>query len=213
MASTAERVREYIDAHPAIRDGMRKGIVNLSALARRIMDETGLESEDAVLIACRRYEPDDPGETYGEAIRSLLETSRLDIRTRTVVLTVRPSWSVIEELTRIGQRHQGAHPPLHVVRGTEAVTVITDDTVADALVDGLEDRDVLDEHRDLVEVSVTSPETIEETPGLLGHLTTSLADEGINLVEVLSCYKDTIFVIEKADMTRTVEILDHLISV
>lgn len=212
MPSTAERVRQYIDTHPAVRDGMRKGIVNLSALARRIVEEEDLDSVDAALIACRRYEVDVPAEGQEEAILDLLGRSRLDIRTRSVVLTVRPTWSAIAKLTEVTRDRSGGQPPVHLVRGSEALTVITDDVVADDLVEGLEDRDLIKEQRGLVEISVTSPETIEETPGLMAHLTTSLADRGINITEVLSCYRDTIFVIDKEDMTRTVEVLDRLLG-
>ena len=40
--STASVVREYIDTHPSIKDGMQMGIINLSALARKIMDERAI---------------------------------------------------------------------------------------------------------------------------------------------------------------------------
>lgn len=212
VASTAQRVRDYIDAHPAIRDCLRKGIVNLSALARLIVDEQDLESEDAALIACRRYEVDGVGEGQEAAILDLLGRSRLDIRTRSAVLTVRPTWSAIEQLTEVTRDRSAGQAPVHLVRGSEALTVITDDVVADDLVDGLDDRDLIKQQRDLVEISVTSPETIEETPGLMAHLTTALADRGINIAEVLSCYRDTIFVIDKEEMTRTVEVLDRLLG-
>ena len=57
QVSVAQAVRTYIDARPVVRDALAMGIVNLSALTRRIRDETGLGSEEAVLVACRRYKP------------------------------------------------------------------------------------------------------------------------------------------------------------
>ena len=57
QVSVAQAVRTYIDARPVVRDALALGIVNLSALTRRIRDETGLGSEEAVLVACRRYTP------------------------------------------------------------------------------------------------------------------------------------------------------------
>lgn len=212
MASTAQRVRDYIDLHPAIRDCLRMGIVNLSALARQIMADEGLDSEDAVLIACRRYEVDPRGELNEQAVRRILSRSKLNIRTKAAVLTVRPSWAVFEAVEQAGKALRGTNPPIHLVRGSEGMTIITDDVVADDLAKRLDERDVLKEQRGLVEVSVTSPEVIEEVPGIMAYLTTSLSAKGINFVEVLSCYKDTIFVIDKADMMETVDLLNRLLG-
>lgn len=212
MVSTAQRVRDYIDLHPSIKDGLRMGIVNLSALARRIMAEEGLESEDAVLIACRRYEVDPRGKLNEEAVRRILGRSKLDIRTKAAVLTVRPSWGVFEAVEEAGKALRGTNPPLHLVRGSEGLTLITDDVVADDVLERLDGRDVLKVQRGLVEVSVTSPEVVEEVPGIMAYLTTSLSSKGINFVEVLSCYKDTIFVVDKDDMMQTVDILNRVVS-
>ena len=53
--SVAERVREYLDAHPALGDAIRMRIGNYSAIARRVSADLGLPATDAVLAACRRY--------------------------------------------------------------------------------------------------------------------------------------------------------------
>ena len=61
----------------------------------------------------------------------------------------------------------------------------------------------------MVELAVTSPESIEDTPGLLAYLSTALASRGINIVQAMSCYTDTIFLLEREDMTTAVDILSH----
>src|SRR3990170_2482545 len=79
VVSTATVVRDYIDMHPSIKDGMRMGIINLSALARKIMDEKGLKSEEAALMACRRYELDPKSRINEDAILKVLRRSKLEI--------------------------------------------------------------------------------------------------------------------------------------
>src|SRR5205823_10449029 len=92
VVSTAAMDHDYIDTHPSIKDGMRMGIINLSALARKIMEEKGLKSEEAALMACRRYELDPKSKINEEAILKVLRKSKLEIRTKVVTMTVRPSW-------------------------------------------------------------------------------------------------------------------------
>src|SRR5688572_5339011 len=88
--SVAQAVRTYIDARPVVRDALAMGIVNLSALTRRIRDETGLGTEEAVLVACRRYTPKHATADYQAGIRKVLDKSKLEVRTRNSTLTLHP---------------------------------------------------------------------------------------------------------------------------
>jgi len=42
---------------------------------------------------------------------------------------------------------------------------------------------------------------------MLAFLATSLAAKGINIVQAMSCYTDTIFLVEREDMTQAVDVL------
>ncbi len=56
-------------------------------------------------------------------------------------------------------------------------------------------------------MAVASPESIEETPGLLTLLTGVLAAQEINIIEALSCYTDTIFLLELDDLNAAISVL------
>ncbi len=212
VVSTAQVVRDYIDTHPAVRDGIRMGILNLSALARLIMEETGVTSEEAALIACRRYEIEATGKTGEERILKVLRRSKLEIRTKVAIVTVRPSWHIYSKLEKAMNALRGRNHPLHVIQGTGSVTVITDGSVIREIADILGAEEVLKKQDNLVELIVTSPDVIEDTPGILAFLAASLSSKGINFLEVISCYKDTMFVIEAKDMMSAFDTLNKIIS-
>ncbi len=211
-ASTAAVVREYIDTHPSIKDGMRMGVINLSALARKIMEEKGLKSEEAALMACRRYELDPKSRINEDAILKVLRRSKLEIRTKVVTVTVRPSWQMYGKLEKTMNTMRGRDHNLHVIQGTASVTLIMDGAVVREVMDILGEEDVLKKETDLVELIVNSPDVIEDVPGILAFLSTSLSSKGINFLEVISCYKDTMFVIEEKDMMAAFETLNRIIS-
>jgi hypothetical protein len=211
-ASTAQGVREYIDMHPSVKDALRMGIVNLSALARQIVRERGLASEEAALIACRRYEFDPKEKINEEAILRILRRSKLEIRTKVVILTIRASWHVFARLEKAMNALRGRNHPLHVIQGTGSVTIITDDAVEREIEDILGSDELIKKQRSLVELVVTSPDVIEDVPGILAFLAQSLSTRGINFLEVISCYKDTMFVIEEKDMVTAFEALNRIIS-
>lgn len=210
--STAAVVREYIDTHPSIKDGMRMGIINLSALARKIMEEKGIKSEEAALMACRRYELDPKSRINEEAILKVLRRSKLEIRTKVVTMTVRPSWHMYGKLEKMMSAMRGREGAMHVIQGTAGVTLIMDGAVAKEVRDILGEDEILKEGRDLVELIVNSPDVIEDVPGILSFLASSLSSKGINFLEVISCYKDTMFVIEQKDMMAAFDTLNQIIS-
>jgi hypothetical protein len=211
QASVAQSVRQYIDARPVVRDALAMGIVNLSALTRRIRDETGLGSEEAVLVACRRYTPKHAQPDYEAGIRKVLDKSKLEVRTRIATLTLHASWKASSKLEKALGQLQGRSQPVHVLHGSESITVITDESLLAEMRQQLGDDDLIKETQGLVELNIRSPDSIEDVPGVLAFLASTMAGRGINFVEVISCYKDNIFIIEEADLFQAFQVLNGLI--
>jgi aspartokinase len=174
------------------------------------MEEEGVPSEEAALIACRRYEQDPREKTNEAEILRVLQRSKIEIRTKVCILTARPSWNIYAKLERAMSALRGRNIPLHVIQGTASVTIITDESAVKELEDIVGREDILKRQQDLVELVVTSPDVIEEVPGIMAYLSTSLASKGINFVEVISCYKDTMFVIDEHDMVKAFETLNRI---
>jgi hypothetical protein len=209
--SVAQAVRSYIDARPVVRDALAMGIVNLSALTRRIRDETGLGSEEAVLVACRRYKPAHAQPDYQAGIRKVLDKSKLEVRTRVATLALHPSSKTFARLEKTMNALQGRSHPIHVLHGSESITIITDESLMAELKGVLGDDDVIKESTGLVELNIRSPDSIEDVPGVLAFLASTMAARGINFLEVVSCYKDNIVIIEEADLFQAFQVLNGLI--
>lgn len=207
--SIAEQVREYIDARPVVRDALAMGIVNLSALTRQIMEETGLDKEDAILVSCRRYETPQEA-SFEEEIRDVLSRASLEVRTHAAIMTVRPSWDVYHKLERVMEHFQGEDHPLHVIKGSDSLTIITDDGVLPSLEEILGPEQVIKTRSSLVELNLKVPEVSEGVPGIVAFLSSSLANRGINLLESISVFKDNMFLITEADLFPAFEVLNNL---
>jgi hypothetical protein len=209
--SVAQGVRAYIEARPVVRDALAMGIVNLSALTRQVRKDTGLGSEEAVLVACRRYKPASGTADYQAGIRRILDKSKLEVRTRMAVLTAHASWKLFGRLEKALAAVAGRSQAVHVLHGSDAITIITDETLLDEVRDALGEEDVIKVRTGLVEVNIRSPDLIEGVPGILAFLASSLAAKGINFVEVISCHKDNMFLIAESDLFRAFEALNGLI--
>ena len=91
-------MRDYIASHPSVADALKMDIVNYSALARKIGRELGIRREEAVLAACRRY-PVEKLRGYSEdAIRRMLQKSRIQTRTKVATITVVEGVDVLQRL-------------------------------------------------------------------------------------------------------------------
>lgn len=209
MGLIAKLVRDYITGHPSIQDSLKMRIVNYSALARRICKELNIRQEEAVLAAIRRY----PLETlrgYSEdAVRRMLQKSRIETRTKVATVTVVEGVDVLQRLGDVVQELLDENREVRLIQVSQGTVIIVDDDCVSRVTKKLRSEQIIGVTRGLVEVAVTSPETIEKTPGLLAFLSGALASHRINIVEEMSCYTDTVFLFDRKDMTRAIEVLSR----
>ena len=207
----ARRVRDYLDAHPALSDSLRLGIANHSALARRIATDLEIEPGEAVVAACRRY-PRGRGESFREAgIRRLLKKSRIETRTKVAAITVSQGPDVLQRLGDVVEELLDENSLCRVIQVSRGIVVIVDEDSVARVVRPLRENQVLGVRRNLVELAVTSPESIEETPGLLTLLTGVMSARGLNIVEALSCFTDTIFLLDRDDLSPALDVLTKVL--
>ncbi|MGA8663982.1 MAG: hypothetical protein WB809_02785 [Thermoplasmata archaeon] len=209
--SVADETRRYIEGRPSIRDCLRYDIVNFTALARRIRAETGLPSQEAIEIACRRYrrqQPDDP--TQDEMLRSVLRSSHIEIRTHVAVISVRGDFPFPERTVVSGEVATKRDRLVQLFQGSGAATLLCgEETLASVLLT-IPRTSILNVQRRLSVVSIRSPEEVMATPRVLGFLAEAIGRAGINCVEIVSVYTDTLFVVRVPDAVRVFEILSEL---
>lgn len=207
----AKVVREYIDTHPSIKDCLVDGLINLSALSRQIMEDQGLTQMEATLVACRRYEVTAPRHNE-RLIRQTLAKSRIEVTSKVAIVTLRSDFQVLGKLQGFLRRTLAEGRLPKVLQGSKAVTLITDENTAKLVEEEIGRPNLMGLDKGLVEIAVTSPESIRYTPGIMAYLYGTLSGNGINIVETMSCYTDTIFIVEPKDMMRAFEILNKAIQ-
>ena len=211
--SLAEKTRVYIDAHPSVKDCVSKGLVNYSSLARAIMKELDLDHEEAVMIACRRYASKMGVSTDHEiSILNILKDSRLEMRTKTCIVTAKNDWSVLHKMDNLFKDLWNEDSIMQIVQSASAVTIIADKMLKERIIDTVGRFNILKIRENLVEITVKSPEKIVETSGVIAYLITNLSDAGINIEETVSCHTDTVFIVGEYDMINAYSVLTKCIQ-
>ena len=210
--SVAERTRAYIDAHPSIKDCISKDLINYSSLARQIMKDRGIKNEEAVMIACRRYAVKLAKRDHERDILRILAGSRLEVKTKICIVTAKNDWTVLQRLETVFQKFINEKAIMQVIQGAQAITIIADEKLKSEVVNAVGRESVLKVRQDLVEITVKSPERIVETSGVFAFLASNLAENNVNVVETVSCYTDTIFIVNEADMICGYSLLTKIIE-
>ncbi len=198
MASTSELVWLYVKRRPFLKEVLRQGIVNHSALARKISQEAfgSLDRQAAVKMALirlgDRMERLESG--LEERVLGLLKRSSMVLKSRVAVAIAK------REL-------EGVHP-LSQTKSGRHITYILEQRELEKI----PPKALWKCEENLNLVIIESPEDVEETPGVISFLLGALASEGINVVEFISCYTDTILVLNQADTERAYRILSGIMG-
>ncbi len=194
----SELVWLYVKRRPFLKESLRDRTVNYSALARKIAIGAfgSIKDQNAVKMALIRMGSrlDKIEDRLEGRVLAVLKKSSMVIKNKVVVLIAR------KEIEGIG--------PLSYARSGRHVTYILEQREFDAIPKKL----VWKSEENLNLITIESPEDVEEVPGVISHILGALASEGINVVEFISCYTDTILVVKQADTARAYQILSGLMG-
>ena len=201
-------------SHPSIMDCLKYGIINYSALSRMIMDEYKMDNTVAVLIASRRYAEELQKEKkfLEKKIKQILKKSRINIKTKVATVTLKPGWHVFLKLEPILKKTLSEGYLINIIQGSQGITLILLEDYLEEVENLIGKDNIVRITKNLVEISVKSPEDISDTPGVVSYLSSNLSSVGINVIETMSCFMDTIFVVDEKDMVIAFEALNRCID-
>ncbi|MFH1450432.1 MAG: ACT domain-containing protein [archaeon] len=200
--SLAKTVRVYLQTKPYLAYALEKEVVNYSALAQKIKadveEKLGRKvSMEAIAVSAKRYAENLVKEASVQEAQllKLLSKSQVNMKNNIVDITFKKG-----DLGGIKE-----FKPIMVSSGSSAETLVinNEDLGKVNVVNAIEIR------KNLVEISIISPKNVESVPGFVDYVTGLLSANGINIVEFLSCYTDTIFILEKDDALKAYEILSE----
>ncbi|MEA3514246.1 MAG: hypothetical protein U9R34_02120 [Nanoarchaeota archaeon] len=208
MPTTTEITEEYIRKHPSIQDCLKKGIINYSSLARRIAEDTEItkkSSIEAILIAARRYAVKIKNEKINEdAIIRLLKNAELDVKTRSVVVVIDKD-IYPDSLIDLEKDAKKNRDFIHIIEGVKTITILTTERYLNKIKQKFS-RSIIKEYSNLATLIIKTSHDIEAISGVMSYLYSLLGNRGINIIETMSCWTDTILVIDEKDVPSAMEV-------
>src|SRR3989304_1396339 len=193
IVTIAQDVRSYLRNKPYLLEALEKGIVNLSELGRQIQEERKTSNTSAVKAALRRFseELQKHKQKREEKVLQLLKRSGIAVYDRKSVII-----TAMEISTKSGMKVDLPGKFVYLMdRGDMPERIST-----------------LVKHDNCTMIVVNSPEELENTPGVVAFLTTLLAEQNVNIIEFISCWTETVIVVEKKDSLKAYEALTNLVG-
>ncbi|MEK6892308.1 MAG: hypothetical protein AABX25_03925 [Nanoarchaeota archaeon] len=209
MQSVTKLAEEYISNHPSVKDCLKNDLINFSSLSRQIAKESDLNLKknfDAILIACRRYQRKLKNEEVSERkISKILKNSKIEIKNKVIAVVLEKDifFGTLQNLEKEIKKRKEI---FRIIEGASAITVITAEEFLEMIRKYFKNKIII-ENTNLAEITIKSPKEIEEVPGTYAYLCSLFGENNINIVETLSCWTDTIFLVDEKDAGKVMSLL------
>ena len=191
--TVAQNVRNHLRNKPYLLEALEKGIVNLSELSRQIQKDLKINDTSAIKAALRRYseELQKHKQKREEKVLQLLKRSGIAVYDRkSVIITAK------ELNSKTGMKVDLLDKFVYLLDRSDLPERVS----------------ALIKHENCTMIVVHSPEELEATPGVVAFLATLLAEQNVNIVEFISCWTETIMVVDKKDSLKAYEVLSNLVG-
>jgi len=215
--SIAEATKNIILHHPSIIDCIKMDIINYSALASKIKSEVeeavqkSKVREEAIKVALIRFsqEISEKENILEDRISWLLKNSTIELKSDIVVITVKQNavMNRLDEIMKIASKSRF----FQLSQGTRTFTLSFDKKVMDEVIREVGEENIeklIDEQSAII---LISPVEVIEVPGFVSYVTTQLAWNGINITQIISCYEDTILIVDRRDAQKAYNVVENMI--
>jgi len=189
----AQNVRNHLRNKPYLLEALEKGIVNLSELSRQIQKDLKTDDVSAIKAALRRYSGElrKHKQKREEKVLQLLKRSSIAVYDRKSVMITSK-----EINSKTGMKVDLMDKFVYLIDRSDLPERIS----------------TLVKHDNCTMIVVHSPEELEVIPGVVAFLATLLAEQNVNIIEFISCWTETIIVVEKKDNLKTYEVLSSMVG-
>jgi aspartokinase len=212
MSNIVQKVWRILDNNPSIRRDLSLGLINTSALARYLIEKNKVEGTlDGVIGAIRRYDHGKHNELFSEAYNLLGQTVNIFTRRKVAEIALKKDEDVqqlLPKLFDIIKYIQG--DVLRIMQANESVRLLIDEKNLEKVTNIFPKNEILIIEKDLAEIDIYIHPDMQNTPGILAVIANELTINGINIVEVMTCPPEMLFIVKGEDLLQTHDVLNKL---
>ncbi len=217
-ANITKTVEQILDNWPFIHDLFRIDAANYSGIARTIApqveNEIGTSVKiNAIIAAIQRYAQKIKGKLLSSEIAKVIAKFRLTLKNDMINITlkrVEKSYNLILESYRKINWESGER--ILIFQSEGEISCLLDKVNAKYLLSNC-DKELENIQENLSILIVKTPPEMVEVPGVIYHLTGLISRAGITLIDIVTTFREIIFVVHDKDAPKAFEILDNIIKI
>jgi len=208
-------VEKLLDRDVIVKKGLARGIINVRALAREIQEKLGHEASlYAIINAIRRYPIEEKVE---EVPKKFFKNCRISVKNKIADMAIVNN---SEAQIKLGEVFSlidlGSGATLRIIVAVKSIKLILDEDNVEKVESLFQKSMIIKIRRNLSEVVISFPEKIEELKieeavGVASKITSELALNGINIIELMTAAPDFILIVNERDAVKSYEILQKLV--
>jgi len=212
MTNITHDVWMILDKDPSIRRELQRGLINTSALARYLIKTKNIEGTlDAVMNAIRRYPPDRFDDVFLKASKTLSQAINISTKSNLAEISLIKDADVqkaLADVFKIISYIQG--DTLRIMQANNSVRILIDEKNMENVLTLLPKNKIISKETNLAEINIYIHPLMQKTPGILAILANELAIKGINIVEVMTCPPEMLFIFKKEEFQNASNVINQL---
>jgi aspartokinase len=212
MTNITQEVWRILDHDPSIRRELQRGLINTSALARYLIKTKKVNgTPDAVINAIRRYHFEQYDDIYTKATKILSQAVNISTKSNLVEISLIKDSDVQKALSEVFQVISYIRgDTLRIMQANDSIRLLIDKKNMDDVLSLLPKNKIISKETHLAEINIYIHPLMQKTPGILAMLANELSINGINIVEVMTCPPEMLFIIKQEDFQRASDAIHQL---
>lgn len=217
MITISEEIKKIVLSSPFLEEGILKGIINLSALAREIkpqIEKTLMKklSDSAILMALKRFSDNMEGEAL-IAVETKKKLGDISVRSNLMEFTFLKSDTIFEKQKLLMMGIENKRDNFFTfTQGIYELTIISGTDLKEQIEDVFKGETLKKKLLNLSAIIIKLPPESVDQPGVHYSILKQLAWNKINVVEVVSTFTEFIVILSRNDIDRAFSILLNFLS-
>ena len=216
MKKLGEMVEEEIKRSPFLMESLKEGLINISALARKIQKQVEKSigkpiQTSAIIMAINRLPLQVGQKTESDLLRYISKLGDVRVRSNIVDYTFIQSGPIVHAQTSLLVRAAELPKSFHSIsQGVTETTILVDEQLERDLIHIFRKEKCIEKERDLTVLTFLLPSENRVLYGFYYFILREFAWNGINLVEIISTSNEFTLVVATKDLDASFKVLANL---
>ena len=212
MKNINREVMRYLDNHLTIKKNLADELINVRALAKKIIADLNLRcSLNAAISAIRRYHLEKKENENLPQIYASLKKAKISTRTKLGSILLKKRELVREKLAELYTKIDFAGgDTFQIFEVNKYIKIIVDEKMLEESKKIFSDAEIVDTENNLGELTIIYGAEITKTPGVFALLANELAANNVSIIDSMICHSEHLIIVKESDLQNGFNVLFHL---